>query len=118
MQNKKNELKYRSYKFALVIVKLISGLEKNKIAGIIGSQVLRSGTSIGANIVEAQSGSSKKDFVNFYLHALKSANETKFWLCLMRDSKIGTSSEVEKILSEAVEIANILGKSILTMKGK
>ncbi len=115
---KKDELKYRSYRFALEIIRMRSLLPKDKTAEVIGDQLLRSGTSIGANIVEAQSGSSKKDFTNFYSYALKSANETKFWLCLLRDSGVGDKSLIEKLLGEAVELANILGRSILTMKGK
>ena len=85
---------------------------------IISKQLLRSATSIGANIIEAQAGSSKKDFTNFFSHALKSANESKFWLGLLRDSKKGNQEEIEKLLQETIELSNILGSSILTLKGK
>ena len=114
----KENLKYRSYIYSLEIIKFIAILPKTKIADIIGNQLLRSGTSVGANIVEAQSGSSRKDFINFYSHALKSANESKFWLCLFRDSKIGNQEKIKYLLNETIEIANMLGKSILTLKGK
>ncbi len=117
-KNLKDNLKYRSYIFAIEVIKLVSSLPKNKIAEIIGSQLLRSGTSTGANIVEAQSGSSRRDFIQFYSHALKSANETKFWLCILRDSNIGDPKMIAKLLDEAVQIANMLAKSILTLKGK
>jgi four helix bundle protein len=79
---------------------------------------IRSGTSIGANIVEAQAGSSKKDFTNFYFHSLKSANETKFWLGLIRDSAKGDKIRADNLLKEVTEIANILGASIVTLKKK
>jgi four helix bundle protein len=115
----KTELKYRAYKFSLTIIRFISSLPQNKLCWTIGNQLLRSGTSIGANIIEAQSASSKRDFVKFYEISLKSANETKYWLCLLRDSNIiEEKGEIEKVLNEAVEISRILGASILTLKGK
>lgn len=89
----KTDIKKRSYPFALEIIKFINSLPKNKTAEIIGTQLLRAATSIGANIIEAQASSSKRDFVNFFHHSLKSANETKFWLCLLRDSKIGQNKK-------------------------
>jgi four helix bundle protein len=73
-KNIKENLKYRSYVYALNVVKFVASLPKNQMTGIMGGQILRSGTSVGANIVEAQSGTSRKDFINFYSHALKSAN--------------------------------------------
>ena len=84
----------------------------------MGKQLLRSGTSTGANIVEAQSGTSRRDFINFYSHSLKSTNESKFWLCLLRDAKIGDPVKVKYLLEETIQIANMIAKSILTLKGK
>ena len=65
---------------------------------IINDQLLRSATSIGANVIEAQAASSRKDYTNFFAYALKSANECKFWLGLLRDSGRGDKdvSIVEK----------------------
>ena len=63
-------IKERSYRFALEIVKLTGSLSKNRAGRIIGDQVLRSGTSIGANIAESQAASSNKDFINFLNYAL------------------------------------------------
>ena len=85
---------------------------------VIARQLLRSGTSIGANVIEAQAASSKKEFTNFLNHALKSANETKFWLALLRDSGKGKRQVIERLLCETKELANILGSSILTLRGK
>jgi four helix bundle protein len=67
-------------------VQFISTAKYDRIYFSIFDQLLRSGTSIGANIVEGKAGSSTKDFRNFYTIALKSANETKYWLCLIRDT--------------------------------
>lgn len=117
-ENSKQNLKYRSYLYSLEIVKFAAALPNSKTTEIMGSQLLRCGTSIGANIVEAQSGTSRRDFINFYSHALKSANEAKFWLCLFRDAKIGNSDKVVLLLDETIQIANMLAKSILTLKGK
>ena len=80
----KIELKKRAYVYALDVIKFIDGLNKNDFTvQIIVKQLLRSATSIGANIIEAQAGSTKKDFTNFFNYALKSANESKFWLGLL-----------------------------------
>lgn len=115
-KNSKDNLKYRSYIF-LEVVKYIANMGKTNVERIVGDQLLRCGASIGANIIEAQSGSSRKDFINFYSHALKSANESKFWLCLLRDSKIG-KERTDHLLDESIQLSNMLGKSILTLKGK
>ncbi|OGD33500.1 hypothetical protein A2608_01200 [Candidatus Azambacteria bacterium RIFOXYD1_FULL_44_10] len=115
----KADLKKRAYIYALEIIKFIDSLDKKDFSiNIIAKQLLRSATSIGANIIEAQAGSTKKDFTNFFAHALKSANESKFWIGLLRDSKKADYEQVGKLLQETFELANILGSSILTLKGK
>lgn len=114
-QNSKVDSKKRAYFLALKIIKLCDSLSSKRSDTIIANQLLRSATSIGANIIEAQAASSKRDFTNFLNHALKSANETKFWLCLPRDSK---KCSVDELLNETIELSNILGASILTAKGK
>jgi four helix bundle protein len=111
-------LKYRSYGFSLDIIDLLELLPKNYIYQIIGKQLLRSATSIGANIIEAQAGRTKKDFANFYQIALKSANETKYWLSILKE-KIKTKKENDKIsalLKEAIAISKMLGASLITLK--
>ncbi|MBI2045990.1 MAG: four helix bundle protein [Parcubacteria group bacterium] len=85
---------------------------------VISKQLIRSATSIGSNIIEAQAGSTKKDFTNFFSYALKSANESKFWLGLLRDSGKGNKEKCNKLLQETIELSNMLGSSILTLKGK
>lgn len=69
-------------------------------------------------MVEAKSASSRKDYTNFFNYALKSANETKFWLGLLRDSGKADKERTNKLLYETNEIANILASSILTLKWK
>lgn len=115
----KTNLKRRAYFYALDTMRFIDSLDKKDFsAQIISKQLLRSATSIGANIIEAQAGSTKRDFTNFFNHALKSANESKFWLGLLRDSGKVSKDEANKLLQETIELANILGSSILTLKGK
>jgi len=104
--------------YALDVIKLLESLSKDYISRVIGRQLLRSATSVGANIVEAQASSSKKDFINFYSYSLKSDNETKFWLGLLNDSGKASSDKVDIILNETKELSNILASSILTMKEK
>lgn len=115
----KVELKHRAYFYAIDIIKFIDKLDKKDFTvAVIAKQLLRSATSVGANIIEAQAGSTKKDFTNFFAYALKSANESKFWLGLLRDSKKSDEGEAQKLLCETTELANILGSSIITLKGK
>jgi len=114
----KSDLKYRSYNFSIKIIKFLDKIPDSRRHKVIFDQLLRAATSIGANIIEAQAASSKKDFINFYIIALKSANETKYWLGLIRDTTNTDEISVQLLLKEATEIANILGASILTMRNK
>ncbi|MFZ3073806.1 MAG: four helix bundle protein [Minisyncoccales bacterium] len=114
----KNEFKKRLYGWILKIIKFIDKLPNDTVCGVMDKQLLRSSTSILANYIEANSASSKKDFINFFTHSLKSANESKIWLTLLRDTNKGDKIELEWLLKELIEISNILASSILTLKGK
>jgi len=100
------------------LVKFIDRCPEDSVCNVLGNQLLRSGTSILANYIEANSASSKRDFLNFFNHSLKSANESKVWLTLLRDLNKGNPAELKWLLKEIIEIANILASSILTLKGK
>jgi len=110
--------KIRTHKFAIKVIEFVDKLPRDTSTQIMAKQLLRAATSIGANIIEAQAGSSRKDFINFFNHALKSANETKYWLELLRDSNKGDKTLISDLIKEASEIANILGSSLLTLRGK
>jgi len=114
----KNEFKRRVYNWVLRLIGFIDKLPKDSTCAVMGKQLLRSGTSVLANYIEANSASSKKDFINFFTHALKSANESKVWLSLLTDTNKGDQNELKWLLDELVEIANIIASSILTLKGK
>lgn len=114
----KSDLKQRCYQFSLDLIALGEILSKDLISKIILSQLIRSGISVGANLFEATSASSKLEFKKFHEIALKSANETKYWLCLLRDSGKADKERVNILLAEITEIANMLAAGILKMKGK
>lgn len=114
----KEEVKYKAYRFSIKIIKFVSSLPNQRVYWVIADQLLRSATSIGANIIEAQAASSRRDFIKFYEIALKSANETKYWLGLLRDATETEKSEINQLLEETNVLANILGASVLTLKGK
>ena len=116
MSDFKKEFDKRIYSYALSIIRFIEKLPKDVASQVLAKQLMRSGTSVSANIVEAKAASSKKDYINFYTHALKSANESKLWIGLVRDSGKINKEEANKLLKETEEIAKILGKSVITMK--
>ena len=114
----KTELKRRIYYWVLELIKFVEFLPKDFITQRIADQLFRSGSSVGANYIEAQAASSRKDFANFLHYALKSANESKFWLAVIRDTNRGEKEKTDKLLGELIQIANILGASIVTVKNR
>lgn len=115
---KSNNIRYRSYKFSLNIINLVKDFPRNKVYLIFTDQLLRSATSIGANLIEAKCASSKKDFSRFYEIALKSCNETIYWLCLLRDGKLIEKDKLKPLIKEANEISKMIASSLITIKGK
>lgn len=111
-------LKKRLYRFILKLIEFLDGLPDDSISRRISDQLFRSGSSILANYVEGQSASSKKEFTNFSSISLKSANESKMWMALLRDSKRSTPQKTAWFLSELDEISKILASSNLRCKGK
>jgi four helix bundle protein len=90
----KSDLKLRCYKFSLDIIALAGMLPNKRSAWIIIDQLIRSATSIGANLIEARAASSRLEFKRFYEISLKSANETKYWLCLLRDARLAGKEKI------------------------
>ncbi len=105
----------RFYDYSLGVVRFVSKLPNDTASRELGKQLVRSGTSVAANVTEARAASSRKDYINFYTHALKSANESTFWLALLCDSN-PSIKDADKLKQESREIANILGASVRTMK--
>ncbi len=109
---KENLIQERTFEFSLTIIKLYQQLQENK-EFVISKQVLRSGTSIGANVEEATAAQSKKDFLSKMSIASKEARETKYWLRLLKESDL-VKIPLESYLTEIDEIINILTKIVKT----
>ncbi len=115
----KKEFKERLYQFVLRLIKFIDKLDKKDgVCRIIGDQLLRSGTSILGNYIEAQASSSRREFINFFNHSLKSSNESKVWLAILKDTGRCNKEEANWFLKELEEISNIFASSVLTLKGR
>ncbi|MBI4845857.1 MAG: four helix bundle protein [Candidatus Omnitrophica bacterium] len=115
------KFKQRIYKYIIRLIEFLESLPKNLVAKEISKQLIRSGTSIGANYFESQGASSKKDYQNFFAYSLKSANESRFWFNVLIDSQIISGELVDEckwLLKETEEFAKIFASSILTMKNK
>lgn len=108
------KLDERTYKFALRVIKLVSSLPRTAIGEVLGRQVLRSGTSIGANVEEAFGATSKREFTYILNIAFKEAKETHYWLRLIRDVGLVPAKRIDLLIQEALEIKLILAKSIVT----
>ncbi|MDR1525071.1 MAG: four helix bundle protein [Tannerella sp.] len=112
----KNVLKEKSYAFALRIVKAYKYLCYEQKEYVLSKQLLRSGTAIGALICEAQYGESSPDFVHKFAIALKEANETRYWLELLKDSAFIDENVFDSVNEECVELIKLLTSSIKTCK--
>ena len=113
---KKNIIQEKSFSFALSIIVLYKELQEER-EYIISKQVLRSATSIGANVEEAIAGQSRKDFINKLSISLKEARETRYWLRLLQESEL-TSIDVSDYQNQALEIVNILSAIVKTTKSR
>ena len=120
MDNKqfKTEFKMRLYNFTLTLIQNLERLPNDNISRRLGDQLLRSGTSIIGNFIEGQAASSKKDFINYLNTSLKSSNESKLWVSLLKDVHKLDAAIAEKLLQELKEISNILASIIIKLKNK
>ena len=120
MEDSKTEsvITIKAYAFALNVIKLYKFLVNEKREYVLSKQLLRSGTSIGANVNEAQSGQSKRDFVHKLSISLKEARETTYWLNLLKDSGYIESEQFIGLNKECSDITKILSSIILTTKEK
>ena len=116
MNEKKNILRDKSFVFAVRIYKLYQYLVDKKKEYILSKQILRSGTSIGANVREAYNASSKSDFIYKLSIAQKETDETIYWLELLKEVGLLTEKEFESIQAEGSELLKIIRSSILTAK--
>jgi len=117
-EQQKKAFKKRLYVFTLRLIDFLDKLPKDNVSKRLGDQLLRSGTSIIGNYIEGQAASSKRDYTIYFNISLKSANESKLWLALLRDSNRTKESDVRWFLNELDEVCKIFASSILTLKGK
>ena len=113
-----NAIKEKSFEFALRIVKMYKYLTEKKSEYVLSKQVLRSGTSVGANIREAEQAQSPADFIHKLNIALKEANETEYWLKNLYSAKLIEDKGYLSLQKDNEEIIKILVSSIKTMKQK
>ncbi|MCX5815336.1 MAG: four helix bundle protein [Proteobacteria bacterium] len=112
----KAELETRTKYFAIRIIQFVTGLPKSKVTDVVGYQLLKSGTSIGANYREANRAVSRPDFVNKIGIVEKEAAETQYWLELCEKATVGNSSDRQWLLNEATELLAIFSSIGKTSK--
>ena len=117
-EKRPNPLKDKSYTFAIKIVRLSQDLVTNRKEYVLSKQILRSGTAIGALIREGEFAASKADFVNKFTVSLKEANETEFWLSLLKDTDYLDIEKFTELHLQCKELISMLVSSIKTTKRK
>ncbi len=115
---KDNIIQQKSFAFAIRIVNVYKYLTAEKKEFVLSKQLLRSGTSIGANVEEAIGGQSDKDFLSKLSISYKEVRETIYWLKLLQATEYLSSEEASSLLIEADEICKILGKIQITLKNR
>lgn len=113
---KENILKTKSYEFDLSIISLYKNLSAEKREFVLSKQILRSGTSIGANLEEANQAESKRDFIHKLGIAQKEANETHYWIRLLKDSDYIDNETSSLLKSNCEELIKLITSSIKTAK--
>ena len=111
--DKPYNIRHRCYYFSKEVLLFVKDCKYDRVYTSLFDQLIRSATSIGANVVEGRAGSSKKEWKKFFIIALKSANETKYWLCLIRDTMEIDAAKVGLLLKEIEEIAKIIASIII-----
>ncbi len=116
MKNERNNLSERLLNFGVNILKLTNKLSKNQVNKHITNQLIRSGTSSGANYEEACGAESKADFIHKMQLVLKELRESLYWLKLLKKADITSSEKLQSLLTEVEELVKIVAKSIITAK--
>lgn len=112
----KLQFKKRCFDFSINIIRLTEKFPNNRKFWIIADQLIRSSTSIGANIIEGSNSSSSKEFINYFQIALKSASETLYWLAILNEINKDKRQETSKFIQECIELKKIISTIILNTK--
>jgi four helix bundle protein len=118
MKKQENILLQKTYSFALRIAKLSQFLTQEKKEFVLSKQILRCGTSVGANAEEAIGGQSEKDFFAKLSIAYKESRETHYWLRLLKDLSLIDKKLFESLANDCEEIMKIIGKTLSTIRKK
>ncbi|MFA6007806.1 MAG: four helix bundle protein [Candidatus Shapirobacteria bacterium] len=113
---KENVIQEKSFNFAIRIIKVYKYLKQNKQEFVLSKQLLRSGTSIGANVEEAIGSQSRNDFISKLSIAYKEARESSYWIKLLEKSEYLSTKESQSLLDDLTEILKIIGKIQKTLK--
>lgn len=114
--NYDNDIRVRTKKFAIRIIRLTQELKKYNVDYPIVRQILRSGTSVGANVREAKASSTKKELIRYYEIALRSANETDYWMDVIEEGYQLNTDLMKNDKNELIEISKVLGSIIINLK--
>jgi four helix bundle protein len=114
--DKPYKISHRCFYFSKDVILFVKECKYEIVFRSLFEQLVRSSASIGANVVEGKSGSTKKDWKNFYVIALKSANETKYWLCLIKETMDVPKVKINELINEADEISKIIASIIINAK--
>lgn len=112
----KQQFKKRCFNFSLSILRVSELLREKRLNWPLLDQLVRSGTSIGANIVEGGNSTSKKEFINYFQIALKSASESLYWLSLLKEINIDHEQRINNLIQECTEIKKLISTIILNTK--
>jgi four helix bundle protein len=116
IDQKQEDLAQRTRRFALAVVRLYVGLPKSTVSYVLGKQLLRSGTSVGAHYREARRAKSNADFISKIEGALQELDESGYWLELLRDANVSKIEAAEKLTAEADELIAIFVSMVKRVK--
>ena len=111
-------IRHRAFYFSKNTIEFIGQTKFERIYFSLFDQLIRSATSIGANLVEGSAGVSDKDYLNYNAIALKSDNETKYWLCILKEAKLADIKKLDELIKEADEISKIIATIIINLKNR
>jgi four helix bundle protein len=110
------DIRERTFEFSVSVIRLCKELDKNEVNKVLVNQLLRSSTSVGANLEEAQGAHTRPDFINCTNIAKKEARETVYWLKLISEFNLRIRKQIDALVMEAQEIAKILTTSVKNLK--
>ncbi|MEO5783297.1 MAG: four helix bundle protein [Ginsengibacter sp.] len=116
--DKPYNIRHRCFQFSKELILFIQETKYERIYNSLFDQLIRSATSIGANMVEGGAGSTTRDFINFMHISLKSANETKYWICLIKETLEVNINKANELIVEANELSKIIASIIINAKNK